>query len=176
MQRVPSVIKVHETRWRVRYRLAGEVKKKDAWLEKSVEKLTAKFSSLSVRGGRLTGSIVISGDLVHPEKIEKFAETEHLFRLKKANSRNLVARHSKKVFSSLNSGIRGLTEGRMDFNGAAFVILIAHAAREIACGRLTAPSWFTALWMASTIYSRGLSGAVSDDIGGPYAAGDSGTD
>ena len=155
----------HRMEGRVRIRFDRKMKQKAQFFDGLEKSLKKKFPSAELRMNPRTGSVVLEDQEIDPEAIRQFAERSGMFKLQvePTPSGNIVVSHSKKIVERIDKGIRKLTENRLDMSSSVFVVLVVHALREVAKGNLTAPSWFTALWFASTLYSRDFSAPGGED-------------
>jgi len=171
----PQAIITHRLNGRIRIRISGLGRNKKEYFE-TLEALIKKrfnFQTVSVRP--ITGTLVLKDQELNLESFAKFGQSKGLFLLKtgKTPRRNPVSGHSKLYIKKLNHGIRTITGGRLDMSSSIFFLLIVHAMREILRGNLALPSWFTALWFASTLYNRDILNFVDED-GHPHTDGHDG--
>ena len=117
-------------------------------------KITPSTGSLLVRGSAPD----LDGIFAQAEDKGFFCRAKHPEIATKARTAPLVPSVARQVVGKINAGLSALSASQMDIPSTAFVVLIAHAVREMAKGRLTTPSWFTALWFAASIYNGELSG------------------
>ena len=64
----------------------------------------------------------------------------------------------------MDRGMRRITGNKLDIAGSVFLVLILHAMVELFRGNLKMPFWFTALWMACTLYNRQNSAGGTGNI------------
>ncbi len=131
------------------------------------EHLSQALACERIQANPLTGSILLQGAHLTPDALAEAGRSGNLFHLipPDAASPALVTRHTRRQVKRIDTGIRRLTGDSLNLSGSVFLVLIGHAMNEIIQGRLVLPSWFTALWFASTIYNREWWGTGSD--GGP---------
>jgi len=175
MHMTPQATVEHSVNGRMRIRISGLGRNKKEYFE-TLEALVQKefhFQTVLVRP--TTGSMILKDPKLDLESLARFGQSRDLFRLNKGKTpcRNLVNGHSKRYIKKINQGIRKMTGGRMDMSSSIFVLLIFHAMQEIIRGNLALPSWFTALWFASTLYNRDILNFVDED-GHPHADGHDG--
>lgn len=157
---LPDAVVIHQLEDRIRIRIP-ERRGDNGFFETLSPALASGLGSCELTLTPASGSLLIRGERPDLEKIFALAEKKGLFSraespLKQEKSGSVVPEVSRQIVSRINGGIQALTFGQLDLSLAAFVLLIGHALREIARGNLTAPSWFTALWVASNIYSSGI--------------------
>ncbi len=162
---IPGATLIHRLNDRIRIRITGVGKNKVEFFTTLETAFKENFNFQAVLVNPVTGSVVFQDQALDFESIVEYAENEHLFKMKtrQCSGGNQVAESAKKQFKGLNTGFLKLTGNRMDLSSSVFLVLIVHAVREIARGNLTVPSWFTALWLATTIYNRNFFGPVAGD-------------
>nr|NJM03101.1 hypothetical protein [Desulfobacula sp.] len=171
----PQAIIKHRLAGRIRIRITGPGRRKNEYFGTLEARIRQEFNFQTVLIRPETGSMVLADPNLDLETLARFGQSQGLFLLEtgKSPSRNLVAGHSKRYIEKLNHGIRKISRGRLDMSGSIFFLLIFHAMGEIIRGNLALPSWFTALWFASTLYNRDLLNSGDAD-GHPHADGHDG--
>jgi hypothetical protein len=139
---------------RVRIRIEGGGTGKQGYFSLVSETLVKAFPGAEVRVRPLTGSILVQGPDIDLSALSGLALENGIFLLENPAGPVTVARIARRQVKKVDAGIRKWTAGGLDMAGSVFVILILHAMREIIRGNLVMPSWFTALWFATTIYNR----------------------
>ncbi|MCM2284994.1 MAG: hypothetical protein NDI81_09450 [Desulfobacula sp.] len=175
MNITPQATIEHRMTGRIRIRITGPARPKNEYFE-TLEALIKKefnFQTVLIRPG--TGSMVLKDPNLDLEALARFGQSQGLFLLEtgKTSSRTPVTGHSKRYIKKLNHGIRKISGGRLDMSSSIFFLLIFHAMGEIIRGNLALPSWFTALWFASTLYNRDILNSGDAD-GHPHADGHDG--
>lgn len=158
---------IHHLNHRVRIRITGVGRNKIEFFDTLEKKFKKKFNFQTILVNPVTGSAVFQDQKLDVESVVQYAKNEHLFMMEQNHTpaRNLVPGSAQKQFKRLNKGILDLTGNRLDIASSVFLVLIFHAIRELVRGNLTAPSWFTALWFATTIYNRDFLGYGEGDYG-----------
>lgn len=172
MKTLPEATVTHCMKGRVRINIAGIETRKEHYLNELSQSLNQEFNYRSIRVNRVTGSLLLEDPGLDLDAVVRHGSENGLFRM---NARAdqvpvTVARVARTQVNRIDDCIRKLTGGTLDMPGSVFVLLIVHAMREIIRGELAIPSWFTALWFASTIYNRDFYGPGSE---GGHAHGDS---
>lgn len=128
------------------------------------EHLEHALSCDRIQANPATGSMLLQGPDLTLDALAGAGRSGNLFRLVPpgAPSPALVSRHARRQVKRIDTGIRHLTGNSLNLSGSVFLVLIGHAMTEIIRGRLVLPSWFTALWFATTLYNRELWGPGSD--------------
>lgn len=164
---IPKAKLVHHLNDRVRIRITGVGKNKNEFFISLENKLKKKFNFQTILVNPVTGSAVFQDQKLDFESVIQYAKNEHLFMMEQKHTpaRNLVAESAQTQFKRLDKSILDLTGNRLDMASSVFVVLIIHAIRELVRGNLTAPSWFTALWFATTIYNRDFLGYGGGEYG-----------
>ncbi len=166
MEQLPVVRVVHCMPGRVRVRISPALP--SSTVGEIREHLEHTLSCDRIQANPATGSILLQGTNLTLEAIAGAGRSQNLFRLvlPDAASPTLVSRHARRQVKRIDTGIRRLTGNSLNLSGSVFLVLIGHAMNEIIQGRLVLPSWFTALWFATTLYNREWWGPGSD--GGPW--------
>jgi len=148
----------HRMNGRIRIRITGLGRNKNRYFETLETLIRQKFNFQTVLIRPMTGSLILKDPKLDLEALTRFGQSQGLFLLETVNPpvRNLVAGHSKLYIKKLNHGIRKISKNRLDMSSSIFFLLIFHAMGEIIRGNLVLPSWFTALWVASTLYNRDI--------------------
>jgi len=117
-----------------------------------------------IQANPATGSMLLQGPDLTLDILAGAGRSGNLFRLVPpgAPTPALITRHARRQVRRVDTGIRRLTGNSLNLSGTLFLVLIGHAMTEIIQGRLVLPSWFTALWFATTLYNRELWGPGSD--------------
>jgi hypothetical protein len=133
-------------------------------VEKIREHLEHSLACDRIQANTATGSILFQGPDLTLDTLAGAGRSGNLFRLvpPDAASPALVTRHARRQVKRIDTGIRRLTGNSLNLSGSVFLVLIGHAMTEIIQGRLVLPTWFTALWFATTIYNREWIGPGSD--------------
>ncbi|MFO7748657.1 MAG: hypothetical protein R6V54_01050 [Desulfobacteraceae bacterium] len=153
---IPTATIIHCTDHRLRFRIMDRKSRTPSDASHLETALRQELRYSRIRVSPLTGTVVLVDQDLDLQAVARFGRKQKLFALHphgsfpKKDVFDLVAG----VVGRMNSGLRRITANRMDIKGTVFVLLIFHAARELALGRLRTPSWFTALWVASTLYNR----------------------
>ncbi len=176
MARQPQATISHYMTGRVRLRIKEPGPGRIAFFERVQREITEAFASLNVSVRPETGSIVLQGPELDLEKIRAAAQKKGWFEIADNDAPlpkgNLVSYYARQVVGRVDSGLRQLTGERLDMPSSVFAVLVIHAVREIAKGNLRTPSWFTALWFASTLYTRDFSSPRPDGNDNSGGSGD----
>ena len=173
---LPKAKVIHQMPGRIRIRVKGNIQDKKAFFEGLRESMKSRFDFDNVQINPVTGSLVLfQGKDKHPldtaASVRKWARKENLFFLEpEPKAERFVVDHSRNMVERIDRTIRKVSSNHLDMGSSVFLLLIFHALREVAAGNLVVPSWFTALWFASSIYNRKFSEADSDD--GHHDSGD----
>ncbi|THB74975.1 MAG: hypothetical protein D3926_20840 [Desulfobacteraceae bacterium] len=161
---LPQATLAHHINGRARIRITGLGRGAESFFERTQNKLTEKFKCC-VTVYPTTRSMVIEAPDLDIDTVYQYAESEQLFTPAPARTpqKNVVASVATTYFNRFDQGLRTLTSNRLDVSSSVFMVLIIHACREILNGNLRTPSWFTALWFASTIYNRDFLNSGHDD-------------
>ena len=163
MTKLPYAIPVHKMAHRVRLRVEGDIPGDISGrlqFFNQIEMLIGEaIENISVCTNPGTGSVLLEGQGIDLEKIGGAAAKAGLFTLVEQRPRpaKRVIVHSRKLVAGIDKAIRKLTTDQLDMSSSVFLILVVHALREVAKGNLRTPSWFTALWFASTLFTRDFS-------------------
>ncbi|MFH2093310.1 MAG: HMA2 domain-containing protein [Pseudomonadota bacterium] len=173
----PTASIVHRLENRVRIRLVDQPPHPLDYFRQLEKKLKTHFGYQVIQINQRTGSLIFQDNHIDVDDIIRFAAKERLFKLttpdKMAASR--LAGVTRQHLARLNAGVLNLTGNQLDISGSVFLVLILHAFREIVRGNLTLPSWFTALWFASTLYNRDFQ-RYNQDFYGPGGSDSHGHD
>lgn len=170
---LPTATIIHRMTGRTRIRIKGTIPDRNAFFDRLRKSLKTRFALDEVRAVPLTGSLVLyqgkPAGTLDLAAMGDWARKENLFSLESGPGQagpragNLMGRHSRTIVERINRALGKISGNHLDMESSVFLILIIHALREVAAGRLTAPSWFTALWFASSIYNRKFSDAWGGD-------------
>jgi hypothetical protein len=165
IEQLPAARVIHCIPGRIRIRITPPLS--SFFVEQIKEHLSQVLACERMQANPATGSILLQGPDLTLDAIAGAGRSGNLFRLvlPDAASPALVTRHARRQVKRIDTGIRRLTGNSLNLSGSVFFILIGHAMNEIIQGRLVLPSWFTALWFATTLYNREWWGPGSD--GGP---------
>ncbi|MFH1152998.1 MAG: hypothetical protein V1793_04195 [Pseudomonadota bacterium] len=166
MKILPQATVVHRMNGRIRIRIAGVETGRELYFNGLSDALNKAFAYRSIRVNSVTGSLLLEDPDINLDAVAGYGLSRNLFRLetRTGSGPGSVARVARTQVRRIDSGIRKLTSGNLDMSGSVFVVLIIHAMREIMSGNLAVPSWFTALWFASTIYNRDFYGPGGDGV------------
>ncbi len=164
MKTLPDAVVIHSMPGRVRIRITQAIGKHH--LSQIEKKLGRVLDYQLIHGNPVTGSILLQDPNLDLDVLASEGLSRKLFRLEVHNEHSpaLVTRHARSQVRRIDSGIRKLTDNRLNLSGSVFLILILHAMAEIIRGNLAVPSWFSALWFATTLYNREWMGFGSDKI------------
>lgn len=135
------------------------------------EKVSTAFPDWAVEVNALTGSMLVSGEGLTPQKLTEFGRGEGLFEMETAvDAKHSLALSVTEPLHSADRQIKELTGGRIDLPGAIFVFLLFFGIIELIRGNWRTPPWYTAFWYAFGLYSKTLidapHGAVAIDPDG----------
>ncbi len=174
---IPRAKIVHEMDGRVRIKISGRTRDKKDYFSRVQTRLKTQFGLDDVLVSPLTGSIVLlkKGGAMDLDSVKAWALKEGLFDMGPVTgSGNLVGSCSRTIVQQVDGTIRKISGNRLDMGSSVFLVLIIHALRELAVGNLKTPSWFSALWFASNIYSKNFSGAPEEKGYDQCGSGDGG--
>ncbi|ACN17190.1 conserved hypothetical protein [Desulforapulum autotrophicum HRM2] len=166
MEILPEATVTHCIKGRVRLKIFAIPSPRERYFNRVSETLSQAFKDGSIRINSVTGSLLLECPDLDLDSVVRHGQKNGLFRLNIHGSQApvTVARVARTQIKRIDDGIRKLSCGILDMPGSVFVLLIAHAMREIMRGKLALPNWFSALWIASTIYNREFYGHVSDGV------------
>lgn len=184
MSRLHQACVAHQTRDRIRLTIGLDYTVKQDDLAAIAGRLEASFCQMTVAANSVTGSLVLAAPDIDLDTVAEFARGNQLFKIVKkvpTAEKNLVINHFKRLVSTLDTTIKTISGQQLDMPSSVFLVLIVHVIREIARGNLSSPSWFTALWFASTLFTRDFktSAGGSDTAGHTdtgYSSDDGGAD
>lgn len=129
-----------------------------------------------IRANPVTGTVLLADPALDMGAVAAIGRSENLFMLAPASpvSPPPAIRHVRTQVKKIDGFFRTLTANQLDLSGSVFLVLVIHAIREIVQGNLKAPSWFTALWVASSLYNKDFTGPGGD--GGVHDGGTGDTD
>ncbi len=173
MQQIPIAKVVHKMSGRIRFKIAPVQSDRNQYFDTLTSVLTDQLGYITIRVNPVTGTVLLKDHALDMDAVAAVGRSENLFRLtlESKDSPSLATRHVRKQAHRIDGLIRKFTANNLNMTGSVFLVLVIHAIREIAQGNLTAPSWFTALWFATSLYNRDFAGP-GDDLG--CHAGDAG--
>ena len=166
MKTLPKAVVIHRMKGRIRIRIAGVDTDRNRYFTELSNALNKRFNYRTIHVNPVTGSVLLKEPAIDLDAVVRCGRSKKLFRMKtnEEPGPGNAATIAQKQVRRIDAGIRTLTSGSLDISGSLFIILILHALREIFRGNLSTPSWFTALWFASTIYNRNFFGACDDNF------------
>jgi hypothetical protein len=169
MQYVPIAKVVHQMTGRIRFRITGVQPDRNQYFATLTSVLADHLGYGTLRVNPVTGTVLLADPALDMDAVAAVGWSENLFRFtpEPPVSPAPATRHVRKQVDRIDGIVRTLTANQLNLSGSVFLVLVIHAIREIVQGNLTAPSWFTALWFASSLYNRDLSGPGGD--GGVHA-------
>lgn len=151
MAALPEAVLSHESRGRIRLRLAS--KKRD---EEFFKDLTSWFMKLEgiekAAVNPATGSLL----LIHAidlNVIRRYAEEENLFTLSNGRGVNLY-RTVEREFRSFDRQVRRLSGNELDAARTVSMILVGWSVLQVIGGNTNPLPWYTALWYGSSIFQK----------------------
>ncbi len=158
---------------RIRFRIASVQPDKNQYFATLTSVLADHLGYGTIRANPVTGTVLLKDSALDLDAVAAVGRSENLFRLtpESPDPPALATRHVRTQVHRIDGLIRNLTANHLDMSGSVFLVLVIHAIREVVQGNLTAPSWFTALWVASSLYNRDFTGPFGD---GGVHAGDTG--
>ena len=164
MPNFPQAKVLHQMNGRIRFRVTNIRSDRKRYFASLAEVLDDRFSYQTIRVNPVTGSVLLEDPALDADAVAAAARSENLFRLRPGipDSPPLVTRHVRTQVHRMDKIIRTLTGNHLNMSGSVFLALVFHAIREIVRGNLTPPSWFTALWVAASLYNGNFSGPGSD--------------
>lgn len=176
MQQVPTAKVVHQMNGRIRFRISSVHPDKNQYFDTLTSVLAHNLGYGTIRVNPLTGTVLLKDHALDMDAVAAVGRSENLFRLtpesiESTGSPSLATSHVRAQVHRIDRLIRKLTANHLNMSGSVFLVLVIHAIREVVQGNLTAPSWFTALWFASSLYNRDFTGPGGDGV---VHAGDTG--
>lgn len=150
---------------RIRFRITAVQPDRNRYFARLTTILSDHLGYGFIRANPVTGTVLLADPALDMDAVAAVGRSENLFRFTPASSVSPapLTRHVRTQVHRIDSIVRTLTANQLDLSGSVFVVLVTHAIREIVQGNLTTPSWFTALWFATSLYNR--------DVGGPGGDG-----
>jgi hypothetical protein len=169
MQHLPAAKAVHQIKGRIRFRITGVHSDRNQYFATLTSVLADRLGYGFLRVNPVTGTVLLADPALDMDAVAAVGRSENLFRFTPESpvSPAPVTRHIRTQVHRIDHMVRTLTANQLDLSGSVFLGLVIHAIREIVQGNLTAPSWFTALWFASSLYNRDCNGPGGD--GGVHA-------
>ncbi len=157
---------------RIRFRITAVQPDRNRYFARLTAILSDHLGYGFIRANPVTGTVLLADHALDMDAVAAVGRSENLFRLtpesiESPDSPSLATRHVRTQVHKIDGLIRKLTANHLNMSGSVFLVLVIHAIREIVQGNLTAPSWFTALWFASSLYNRDFTGPGGD--GGVHA-------
>lgn len=153
---MPLAVVAHSTKNRMRLRITshrGDV----SFFDRLENQLAAVFPSLAVQANAMTGSLLLTGDIIDLDGILDFGRTEKLFDVLSGPFEDrAIALSIPTSIQSVNNRIHQVTKGRVDLPSALFICLVIFGAIELMRGKWRTPPWYTAFWYAFGLYSKSL--------------------
>lgn len=151
---IPAAHVVHRTSHRLRVKLPSK-KGSVAFFSAVEDKLREHPDVKRVDVNAMTATALIVHD-AGPDVLEKYVREQQLFRIVSPTPtpRSLFSQVSA-VFAGWNRKLREVSEGQLDIPSVVFLALLSSAVYQIMRGRISAPAWYTALWYALGIFSKG---------------------
>jgi hypothetical protein len=176
MKQVPTAKVVHQMNGRIRFRIGSVKPDRNQYFDTLTSVLADHLGYGTIRVNPVTGSVLLKDHALDMDAVAAVGRSENLFRLtpesiESPDSPSLATRHVRTQVHKIDGLIRKLSANHLNMSGSVFLVLVIHAIREIVQGNLTAPSWFTALWFATSLYNRDFAGPGGD--GGAHT-GDTG--
>lgn len=145
---LPRAVICHRAVDRLRLRIASR-RGDAAYFSEVIKGLSGmrKFAHLSANP--LTGSVLLTGELLDVAGVEAYAREHGLFGVgaAEAPSRPLMRDLALSV-ASVDRSLRTLTGEKVDLPSAIFLALLGTGIYELVRGRFSAPPWYTAFWYA----------------------------
>jgi hypothetical protein len=166
---LPTATVVHQMTGRIRFRITGVQPDRNRYFARLTAILSDHLGYFFIRANPVTGTVLLADPALDMDAVAAVGRSANLFRFTPASpvSPALATRHVRTHMHRIDRIVRALTANQLDLPGSVFLGLVIHAIREIVQGNLTAPSWFTALWVASSLYNRDFTGPGGD--GGVHA-------
>ncbi|MEE4363476.1 MAG: hypothetical protein V2J08_06055 [Desulfotignum sp.] len=173
MQHLPAAKVVHQMTGRIRFRITAVQPDRNRYFARLTAILSDHLGYGFIRANPVTGTVLLADPALDMDAVAAVGRSENLFRFTPASpvSPAPATRHVGTQVHKIDGIVRTLTANHLNLSGSVFLVLVVHAIREIVQGNLTAPSWFTALWVATSIYNRDFAGPGGD--GGAHT-GDTG--
>lgn len=152
----PRAKVAHQLPHRIRIRIQGIKTEKEAYFKRLGAELKADLDDVDIMVRPVTATVILTGPKIDIKRVARCGRRRGHFVLADPHRAacNSVFEVAAGVVNGMNTGLKRITASRLDVSGTVFILLIFHAARELLRGNLRTPSWFTALWVASTLYNR----------------------
>jgi hypothetical protein len=164
MQYVPTAKVVHQMTGRIRFRITAVQPDRNRYFARLTAILSDHLGYGFIRANPVTGTVLLADPALDMDAVAAVGRSENLFRFTPASpvSPAPATRHVGTQVHKIDGIVRTLTANQLNLSGSVFLVLVIHAIREIVQGNLTAPSWFTALWFATSLYNRDFTGPGSE--------------
>jgi len=156
---------------RIRFRITAVQPDRNRYFARLTAILSDHLGYGFIRANPVTGTVLLADPALDMDAVAAIGRSENLFMLTPAPPVSPIPaiRHVRTQVNKIDGFFRTLTANQLDLSGSVFLVLVIHAIREIVQGNLTAPSWFTALWVASSLYNKDFTGQGVD--GGVHEGG-----
>jgi hypothetical protein len=144
---LPEAAISHSAHGRTRFRVVSK-RREDAFFAKVAEHLRGADGVTQVEVNAATGSVLVHHRLPLDVLIQR-ARKESLFRVDDGATQRLRD-HLRRQFGTLNGEVSRLTEGRLDLEDCAVLLLLAVGLRQLVAGQFAAPA-LTAFFYAATL-------------------------
>jgi hypothetical protein len=144
---LPEAAISHSAYGRTRFKL-GSRRQEAAFFARIAERLQQLDGVRQVEVNAATGSVLVHHQLPLAE-LTKRAREQSLFQVDEAPTERVVE-GVRRQFGIVNGGISRLTEGRLDLEDAALLLLVLVGLRQLLAGQFAVPA-VTAFWYAAAL-------------------------
>jgi hypothetical protein len=146
---LPKAAISHSAYGRTRFRVASK-RRENAFFARIAERLRRLDGVRQVEVNAATGSVLVHHQLPLDE-LTRQARQDSLFHVDNAPTERL-SDGARRQFAMLDGGISRLTEGRLDLEDLALLLLIIVGLRQLAAGQFAVPA-VSAFWYAAALLS-----------------------
>jgi hypothetical protein len=143
----PKAAISHSAYGRTRFRVESK-RREDAFFARIAERLRRLDGVNQVEVNAATGSVLVHHQLPL-EELARRARQDSLFEVNNEPIERL-SDSVRRQFGTLDGGISRLTEGRLDLEDLALLLLIIVALRQLAAGQFAVPA-VSAFWYAAAL-------------------------
>ena len=144
---LPKAAISHSAYGRSRFRVASK-RREEAFFARIAERLRQLEGINQVEVNAATGSVLVHHQLPL-EDLTRRARQDSLFHVDNAPAERL-SDGARRQFAMLDGGISRLTEGRLDLEDLALLLLIIVGLRQLAAGQFAVPA-VSAFWYAAAL-------------------------
>jgi hypothetical protein len=146
----------HSSSGRLRIRVPD--RKRDDQFFFSVEQVFHKSGQVaSVQVRPLTASILLTGEQVAPDVIDRIGAKNKLFQLSAPEPKESISNKLIAPMDRLNRNVQQFTGGEVDMQDVLFLLLVGFGLYGLIKGDLRRPAWYTAFWYAAELFRKYIS-------------------